>query len=873
MKIVLGSASKNARPVLDSLKIADYFDAIADGFTYKHGKPHPDVFVTGARMAGAQPAECIVFEDAAAGITAALDGGFVAVGIGRYQSLKHANLFIKSLEDVDCEKLVKLHARCCPATWTVSRSGVDTARENAFHTIFCVGNGRLGVRGRIAELPAGGRQGIYLAGFYDRFSRPAQNTASWSPFHKYWGDASLAEGEQIETTIVNCPNFIDAGWTVSDAAGSEKIDFSTGKLLSLERRLDLRSGLFTADAHWVSPAGRELRLVQRRFASMANTARVLVQYELEPLNFSGTVAFRAGIRTDSANSSETGPQKLYDVLQKETLPNNGAAVLVKGKTDGRLAAFASAVAMVDSPAASYAVGQTDDGIDIVARAAIEQDRILYVERTAAVASDRSPDNPLDAATQTLSAAQILTFNEARIESTARWQELWDNSDIVIEGDPADQMSARYSVYQLLIAASADDPGVSIPAKGLTSEGYRGMVFWDTDIHMTSFFNLTQPAIARNLALFRCRTIDGARRKAAKYGFRGASYPWETGVSGDEECEKWLKLITHQAHITADVAYALQQYVDCTGDLEFYEDHAAEVLVDTARFWISKCVPDGDELSIPDAGGPDEFHVVCDNSAYVNHLAILNLELAERVIRHLQRKAPAKLAEIMKRTGLTDDEIAKISSYPPRIKRMEQPGGLLEQCEGFFGLRQEVVKSGWNTDPFNTQTVKQADVMMLLYLLPDAWPKEAVRANWDYYEPRTIHESSLSHGAHGMVALEIGLLDKAEKYIGQSLGMDLHDQMGNAAGGAHMAAHGLNWSAVVRGYGGSRPQGNMFCVHPHLPKDWRRLAFNIKWRGADFTVDISGGRVSVANKPQAAAALPLLLCGEECTLQPGQSITA
>jgi trehalose/maltose hydrolase-like predicted phosphorylase len=401
--------------------------------------------------------------------------------------------------------------------------------------------------------------------------------------------------------------------------------------------------------------------------------------------------------------------------------------------------------------------------------------------------------------------------------------------------------------------------------------YRGMVFWDTDVHMTPFFNLTQPAMARHLAMFRCRTLDGARRKAAAYGFRGASYPWETGISGDEECEKWLKLITHQSHITSDVALAIQRYADCTGDTGFFEDFAAEVLIETARFWVSKAVsnPDG-SCSIPDAGGPDEFHVVCNDSAYVCNLAANNLRLAAAAMHRLQATAPAKLAALVKRCGVAGDEEARFLDLAGRLRTMRRADGLFEQCAGFFGLGEPVAGAHGGERPFETQCVKQADVIMMMYLLPDQWSREDLRANYAYYEPRTIHASSLSHAVHGIVAARLGLSDVADRYIRRSLGMDLNDEMGNADAGAHMAANGMNWLSIVEGYGGCRPCGDAFVIEsPQLPKDWTRLIFRLKWRGADFEVEITHQAVAVRNAVQAKP-LPLRLGGKPMTLEPGGS---
>jgi len=877
IRIVLGSASRNARPILRSLGIAQFFDAVADGYEYKHGKPHPDVFLTGARMVNAAPSECIVVEDAAAGITAALDGGFVAVGMGNYESLRHAHLFINSLEEVSAQSLRELHAQFAADRWTVLREGIEPEKEESNNTVMSVGNGRLGIRGRIPELGAGG-PGTFLAGFYDKINRGRIDTASWSSFMRYWGVEELAQDEQIEACIVNCPDVLDMRWRIEPEGGQpEQVDFGAGQLKSFRRTLDLRTGMFTAAAHWVSPLGRELRLVQRRFADMVHTERAWVQYELEPLNFSGGVCMTGGISTETTNCAlmpGVPAQRLYEVTRRKEIGDGGVAVSVKGKADGARAAFAARVRFIDAPDASGPTGLTGGGAYVTSRAPIEQGRILRAERMVAAARACDSADPLAVVERSVKEADALTFNEARIASAARWQELWNSSDVLIEGSLKDQLAVRFSIYQLLIAASDEDDRVSIPAKGLTGEGYRGMVFWDTDIYMTPFYNFTQPATARALAAFRFNTLDGARRKARHYGFRGASYPWETS-RGDEECEKWLRLITHQVHITADVAYALQQYVDCTGDMDFYVNCAAEVLIETARFWLSRCVPSPDgsgQLSIPDAGGPDEYHVVENDSAFVNNMAIHNLRLAERAVRYLQEHAPDKLAEIRSRTGLTDDEIAAFPAYADRIKAMLGPDGLFEECRGFFQLKNERVDNEWNSAPQETQTVKQADVILLAYLLPDMWSNDVIRANWDYYEPRTVHASSLSHAVHGIVAAQLGIDDKAADYTGRSLGMDLFDEMGNASLGPHMAAHGMNWSAVVRGFAGARPQGDHFLIEPRLPGSWQRLRFNLKWRGADFIVDVTPEAATVTNKPSARAAVTVRMRGTEHVIEPGRTVT-
>jgi len=866
IRIALGSASRNAIPVLEKLGLLHRFDVIVDGHKFTHGKPHPDVFLTGAAELGLAPHECIVVEDAAAGITAALDGGFVAVGLGNYESLKHAHLFITSLLQIDAEALIDRHARYRPDRWAIVRDGVHEDREPSLHTIFCVGNGRIGVRGRIPELPVGGDSGVFVAGLYDRVERQAPDPDKWGPFLRYWGVGELARSTQIEAHIINGPDLLDAAWTID----GERVDFTTGRLESLRRRLDLRTGMFTAEATWTSPAGKRLRLVQRRIADLVNTARVFVQYEIKPLNFTGEIEMIAGVRGDA----QTLDQSICEPRKADTGGERGVAVRIEGNRDHRTAAFGTTVWVADQPEVDCRRELELPRPTIRAAFTVTEGKVTYVERACVVADDRREDKPLAAATQALAHAESVSFERARIDHAAAWQQLWDDSDVRIDGPLDDQLAARFSVFQLLINASRDDAGVSIPAKGITGPGYRGMVFWDTDIHMTPFFIFTQPGRARNLLTFRHRTLDGARAKAGRYGFRGAMYPWETGYSGEEETEKWLRLITHQVHITADVVYAMMQYVEATRDMAFYEDRAAEVLIETARFWVSKAEDRGEFLSIPEAGGPDEYHVAEDDSAYVNNLAIRNLRWAIAAADHLKANTPDKWEALARRIGLTDGELARFADYAGRIRTMLHEDGRFEQCDGFFELDDERVTEGdRERSPHTTTTVKQADVIMLLCLLPDEWGREVMEANYDYYEPRTVHASSLSHAAYGMVALELGRMDQAEQYVRRSMGMDLADEMNNAASGAHMAATGMNWVGIVRGFGGARPQGERFLVAPRLPASWKRLEFGLKWRGADFTVNARPDGVTVTNDESAAAPLPLRLADREVDLAPGESAEA
>jgi len=869
IKIVLGSASKNARPILDSLDITSYFDAVADGFTYTHGKPHADVFLTGARMVGASPAECVVVEDAAAGITAALDGGFVAVGMGSYPSLKHAHQFIKSLRELSAETLTALHSRFRADRWTVTREGIHPDREDSLQTIFSVGNGLLGIRGHLAALPLGKPWGAYMAGVFDHIRRPDPNPDAWGPFMNYWGDATLARGEQCEVSIMPLPNFLDARFTL----GGHRVDFTQGIVKAFTRRLDLRSGLFTVEALWQSPDGQALRIVERRLADWADTQRVFVQYELEAMNFSGPVEIDAGIDTAVIFNMDKMPQNLYDVTAR-VAGGQVCAAEVRGKCDGMRVAVGSHLAVHDRPDTAYAVREEGDALYVHAQADLRQGQLLYVERAVVATNSRRHAEPMAHVRTALPEAARQSLSQARIDSTAVTHQLWANSDVVIAGPDDDQLAMRFSVFNMLMAASRDDDGVSLGAKGLTGELYRGMVFWDTDLFMMPVLSFTQPAMARNLAMFRVKGLPGARAKAKRMGLRGACFPWET-AAGNEDTEKWLKLLTHQLHVSADVAYALQQYVDASGDMEFYVQHGAELMLDTALFWLSKLqMGENGKWFIPQAGGPDEYHVVCDASAYIHYLARWNLRAAAKAAAYLREHAPEHLTAILSRIGMTREEEASLETAAANLDPLQRADGVLEQCRGFFSLREEPADPKmFYADMQCTQVVKQADVVMLMYLLADQFDDRTVRANFEYYEPRTQHASSLSHGVHGLVAARLGLHEKADNYMRRSMGMDLHDEMNNAAWGIHMAASGMNYVAVTQGYGGTRFAEGKLHVKPHLPAHWQGLQFRTFAGGALAEVSVSGGKTTVANLPASQANLTVVLGGNEVSLQPGETWSA
>lgn len=761
--------------------------------------------------------------------------------------------------------------------WTLTFNGVLNKRETSIPTLLTTGNGRIGIRGTIPEF--GDSQGIYIAGFYDQIPRPELDPEKFNPFLISWSHLELVRGYKREVCIVKCPDFLDGEWEI----GGEVVDFNKAKLIDFKRKLCLKTGEFTATAHLITPKGKEIQLTQKRFAHMEKTNLVYSHYSIKSINYTGKIKYLAKINTNTKNFNISGIYqdtsdgtdheyiRLYDVVKKEGLSNNAISTLVRGRVDGMKAAFATAVTN-SSQFLSQCVRQNRDDCYIETIYDINNGETIDIERISTFENSLFVSEPYDAVKKNIFIAAKNTYDDELNSSILVWNNLWEDSDVIINGDDRAQLGIRHSLYNLLIAVCRDSSKVSIPAKGLTGEGYRGMVFWDTDIHMLPFFIYTQPQFAKNIVKFRCNTINGARAKAAKYGNKGASFPWETGISGNEECEDFLKLITHQLHITADIVYAMQQYIQATGDDEFLLNHASKVYIETARFWVSKAVEREDgKISIPDASGPDELHIESSDSAYVNNLAAYNLRLADNCISKIMREKAEIWQKLCEETSISEDEILKIKKYKDSIRTMKTEDGIFEQCEGFFKLEDRIVFEDSLYDvPADTQTVKQADVLMLLYLLPNLASKEELSKNWNYYEPRTTHTSSLSYGVHGIIAAELGLMDKAKYYLEKSLGIDLYND-NDIEDGAHLAAYGMSWSAIINGFAGCKSDDNGLVINPMLPENWTELIFNYKWMGRKINIVINKDKIQVSSSNSSKGNLTVTI-GDECyILKPSRAI--
>jgi alpha,alpha-trehalose phosphorylase len=467
-------------------------------------------------------------------------------------------------------------------------------------------------------------------------------------------------------------------------------------------------------------------------------------------------------------------------------------------------------------------------------------------------SDSGDGNEIRAQTGwTLDRAKNEGVDRALAAQAAIVERFWERSDVVVDcpSRPRQQQLVRWNLFQLL-QASGRAEGHGIGARGLTGRTYEGHYFWDTEIYVLPFLIYTHRERARSILGHRYHQLGKARARAAELGHKGATFPWRT-INGDE-ASAYYAAGTAQYHINADIAYTVRKYVEVTGDTDFMHRYGAEILVETARFWCDLgFVSNRDgKFHIHGVTGPDEYTAVVNDNYFTNLMAQENLTFAADVVDRLADEAPDVHHRLQQATGLAPDEAA---AWRDAGRRMYLPvdkhTNIHPQDADFLSKRPWDLA---NTPPddfplllhyhplnlYRHQVIKQADVLLAMFLISDHFSTEEMKRNFDYYDPLTTHDSSLSVCIQSIIAAEIGYLDKAKEYFDFALSMDLGDVGGNMMQGAHIASIGGTWLALVYGFGGMRDRGGEISFRPRLPKEWRRLRFPLTVRGSRFTVDIT-----------------------------------
>ncbi|MDX2099905.1 MAG: beta-phosphoglucomutase [Leptolyngbyaceae cyanobacterium bins.59] len=723
--------------------------------------------------------------------------------------------------------------------WTVLETTEATFNPTQLHhkeAVFTLSNGYLGTRGSHEEGYPGASPTTLIHGLYD--------------------DAPI-----VFTELANCPDWLSLVLVIE----GEAFRLDRGKILHYQRWLDLYRGVLSRHVTWRSPAGHTFDLHFERFVSLADPHALALRCQITSLDYEGFIEVQANLNGRPDNEgllhwlpvnqgAETDRIWLHLKGRKAPIELGMAAQLT---IQGGSQVQRQAIALPNNPA-------------IICQFHIQPNSPVTVEKRVTVFTHRESSNPAQYALERL--RELPCYPILQVAHESAWKKVWEINDIQIEGDPIAQLAVRFNLFQMLSVAPREDDRVSIPAKMLSGFAYRGHVFWDTEIFILPCLTLTQPDLARNLLTYRYHTLAGARRKAQASGYEGAMYVWESAETGDEVTPQWVPSIDGknlvriwcgelEVHISTDVAYAVWQYWQATRDDAWMLAYGAEMILDTAVFWASRTVWNAEQnrYEILDVIGPDEYHERVDNNTFTNRMVQWHLQTALEILAWVREHHSDRASELEAQLHLTSDRLVHWTDIIAKIYLPHDPQtGVIEQFEGFLNL-EDIDLNAYEPRTRSMQVIlgieganqrqvlKQADVLMLLFLLregafadrPAYYDRQTLQANWDYYVPRTDHTygSSLGPPIHAILACELNQPEVAYEHFLRSALVDLADVRGNAAEGIHGASTGGVWQSVVFGFGGIHLTAEGPIASPKLPPNWTRLAFKLSWQGQVYEFDL------------------------------------
>jgi len=738
---------------------------------------------------------------------------------------------------------------------------------------FLTGNGYLGYRGTFPEWCKDKYVGCFVTDTYDN-----------------------ADGTWTE--LCNAPN----GLYVKLVVDGETIE-TTGSSISSDdnayyRKLDLRYGIFRAESSWTAKNGKELHIGIERFASYADLHLIPMRFKIRAGQHC-RIDLYTGI--DGAVWDLNG-KHLYD-YKIEAEEGETSITSETGQSRITLAVLEGHKIIGLEPLKKE-LTREEEAVFWKLTFELEQEEELILEKVMTVYSSNDTADPYTAGKKSLQQALEKGYDQLKNEHKPYWDRIWEKADIKVHGDPVSQVLLRFNLYHNIIATPAHSDSLPIGARGLSCQAYQGAAFWDQEIYNLPMFIYTIPEIARNILVYRYKTLDGARHKAASLGYEGAFYAWVSGKTGNELCPSFFftdvlsgrKIRNHfndwQIHVSPDLVYTIWQYYQATDDWRFIEEYGAEIIFEVARFLYSHAYFNKSKgrYEFIRLLGPDEYHENVDNNAFTNYQAFYSLEKALGISDRLKTDNPGLWNDLSSKINITDSEL---KGWRDMLEKLYLPqpmpeSGIVEQFDGYFALEdvtpqileQRLIKKneywGWpNGVAVHTQVLKQADVLQLL-VLQDLFPPDVIRANYDYYEPRTQHGSSLSPAVHAIMAGKAGYLEQAYSYFTRSSVIDLFntnkaESGGTFIGGIHTAACGAAWQIIVFGFAGMKVDETGLSFNPQLPEKWDKVEFKINYKSQNLVLTIEQCGFKVDSDRDNNAIVSIRGYGQEKLVEPGQSV--
>jgi alpha,alpha-trehalose phosphorylase len=720
--------------------------------------------------------------------------------------------------------------------WEIREVELDLDVLAQMESVLALSNGHIGFRANLDEGEPHGLPGTYLNGLYEARPLPYAEAG--------YGDPEAGQ------TVVN----VTDGKLIRLLVDDEPFDVRYGELHSHTRVLDMRAGTLSRETEWRSPAGQAVRVRSVRLVSLVQRAVAAIHFEVQPLEAPARLVIQSELVANAPmpeghHEDPRAAAALRSALVAEQATQHAERVSLVHRTRASGLRVAAAMDhMIEGPEGTESSAEAAGDLGRLTVASdVNTDGTLRLVKFLAYgwSAARSLPAVVDQVEAALAEARHTGWAGLLAGQREELDAFWSRADVELDGDPEIQQAVRFGLFHTFQAGVRAEQR-AIPAKGLTGPGYDGHAFWDSETFVLPALTYTAPEAARDALLWRHSTLPLARTRAAELGLRGAAFPWRT-IHG-EECSGYWPAGTAAFHVSADVADAVVRYVHATEDRAFERDAGVELLVETARLWCSLGHHDPvDGFRIDGVTGPDEYSAVADNNVYTNLMAQRNLAAAlEAAERH---------PESAERLGVDDGEIEVWrTAAEAMVVPWDEELGVHPQAEGFTrhqewdfeATRPEsypLLLHRPYYDLYRKQVTKQADLVLALHLCGDAFTDEEKARDFEYYERRTVRDSSLSACTQAVLAAEVGHIELAYDYFGEAGLMDLEDLEHNARDGVHIASLAGAWIGAVAGFGGMRDHGGALAFAPRLPEDLGRLAFRLLYRGRRLKVEVQDDQAS------------------------------
>lgn len=705
--------------------------------------------------------------------------------------------------------------------------------EGLMGTFYSVANGFLGLRGTDEEMPSWATPGFYVS---DSF---CEAPSTLVPVHS--ADHILSHPEYVKekyhesykgmkvTTLPNLPNPVAVNLWCDD----ELIKMETVSVVSNERLMHIDEARFSRRFVFRDSKWRRTIVDSQRIASWAEKCIICMRYKVTRDEHDAKFRVEPCFKTDVTNDENL---RLFRITDEKHLPGINSLSL---EFDGCRPLYLSQ---------AYSV--------------VEDGNTVTLDVIVAV-GDVSREDSDGKAVRYLKTGFDQCLASHRNEVNSRYS----RSDVFIDSDAFTKQGFNFGVMHMEMALPVDNPGTTVLVKGITGEGYKFAILWDTDFHLFPYYLFTNPAQARNLLLYRYHTLDGARFNAKQGGYKGAKYPWESGKTGEEECTPWLILPDNEIHISADVIYAVRLYDENSGDHQFLTEYGAEMVFEVARFYAGRVtwMEEKDRFEVLSIGCPDQYHTSENNNTFTNYMIKWTLDYA------LALADDPSLVQVLEKISLTRDEICRLYEVAHKLY-LPQPdeNGIIAEFDGYFD-RSDDLTGICERFCEHTQATKQPDVSLIFKPRPDLFPVEIQRKNWHYYSDRCFYGSSLGMAGFALAGARIGVLDESVDYFVRASRADLDSLRADCALGVHLASYGVLWEAAVMGFGGFYPGPDAMVFRPQLPDQWRCLSFALTWKNNRVKINITRNLLTVKADPDNAGNIPVRVNDRfEKTCEPGRT---